>query len=136
MNNQKVLWQPEKTFHDVASNLVVKIQKLPLYRPLYSYEVGRMNKDSKFIRFLYSEAVVALGKVALRGLDTEALVKLIAEAELYIHEKMQAREDQVLASREERELRQVNGKQETKHTGKTAKKKEKNRPVLLLQNQP
>ncbi len=126
----KKQWELVKVITDDTSTddkgvmLCVRIQKLPLFRPRYSMEVGALRPDGVFMRHLQpptnvTNAVVNMSSVAGR------VETLLAKAETWIYGNLQDREDQIILkqqSQENKELsRNVKG---TPHTGKTARKRE------------
>jgi len=104
------------TAHEVTgnANLVVQINKTDEPRPRFSIKIGRKTAEGHIAPFL----PVYLDGIKVRSAKDE-IAKLIAEAEMFI-------ESAVIDARAVADAEQANaGKPQTRHTGKTERKRNK-----------
>ncbi len=152
-NSERAKWSPvvllTENEHDYVpgtKRFAVRVSKLPLFHPRYSYEVGVMlppkihavqNAQPEQRDVTYDPVVwrfaphfsldfqVQNGTVMKHTTLTqiEIILRLLERAAAWVHEQVQLHEDEIQEQRRERELRDVNrNKPETRVTGKTARK--------------
>jgi len=119
----KVDWEDAKSFTDDDTGLTVRVRKLPLYHPRFNFEIGQMvperdGKPAYFGRFLRTN----FGPGGLQPLNADALVRLIAKAEVFVVEEMQVIEDKIAADKMLAEKRRASP---TMRLGKTERDREK-----------
>lgn len=122
-------WTVAKTFEE--NGVAVRVEVLesfnPSFNPRYSLKVGRV-RDGKFAPFLPIR-LESQGKVTIHRVH-EVVAKLLTEAEDWIHNEAQVRENDRMEYRIAKETKQANqGKQVTRVTGKTQKNRDKRRGV-------
>jgi hypothetical protein len=124
-------WETAKEF--VRGNLVVRVQKLDLYRqPKFSIQVGTFGKKdpSRLIPFLPVEAT-SRGKIEIHSYWAD-VSELVRDAEHYVEQELQVHEDLYIEQAQERESRQMSRDKPKKRfgigsPGKTARNREKKR---------
>jgi hypothetical protein len=115
-------WVHVKDIQD--GNLIVKITELQAYRPRYSIEVGRANEDNKLIRHFGVFVDTHLGKVSIRESLGARIKLLVEQAESWVIERTQERENVIMQERIDKEQEEADrGKVNTRVTGKTEKTK-------------
>lgn len=111
-------WEHVKSFQDGIC--LVRVTMIPGFRPRYSIQIGRANEDGGIIQFFGVFIDTKLSKCALRESIAESLSTLIKQAEAWILEQCQTREDEILEAKIQKEEASANqGKPSVKHTGKT-----------------
>src|ERR1700730_10341311 len=96
-------WTIAKDFMDENTRTVVHVMVQDGFRKRYSYEIGRLNPTGKLVRFFSAMAEVTNFKVRVRRLDMQILTMLIGQAEDWIEEQCQRREDEILEEKQGRE---------------------------------
>ncbi len=116
----KLDWQEAKRFVD--GDVAVAVEMVEGYRPRYSLRMGRVRPDGSITSFVSVQIEGALSPKLVPFAERQA--KLLAQAEEWISTDVGYRAESTIDKRIERETKQANyGKQETRVTGKTAKKK-------------
>lgn len=124
---RKINWNDVKTFHDETTGFAVVVEKSDAFHPRYNLKLGRMH-DGRLRWGLRPIVDTQNGTVKLSPLPMDVMQRLVAQAEWYVQEETQKHEDEFQARRREREEKQINrGKQETRHTGKTQRERDKRR---------
>lgn len=117
---RKPEWKVVKTIDD--GKFAVQISATDTFRPRYSVQVGKV-RDGQFRPHLPIETE-GLYKISLVRSLTKDLAGLLQAAEEWILEEAALRADESLDKRIEKEQKSADfGKQQTRVTGKTAKKK-------------
>jgi hypothetical protein len=103
--------------------LEVRVNVLRLNRPIYSIQVGGED-GSRFLRVVIN----GQGKITVEAIDVDTLSKLIRDAEEWVREDRQKREDEIMVIKLEKETKAANyGKKEVKRTGKTERNRDRKR---------
>ncbi len=103
-NGKKINWSVVETFEDGEGGLVVEVSASDAPRPRYNFRVGRRGERG-LIPFI---PVFTEGQGSIRVVSSvEKLGLLIERAEEFVREKVQAHEDEYVARRIEREMKQV-----------------------------
>lgn len=123
-------WKEVKRFID--DQFVVAVSVLQGFKPKYSIQVGRLRDDGLITPHIPIH-VVGPFQVKVTPI-TKVVDSLLQMAEEWISSEAALSASDDIESRIEKETRQANfGKQETRHTGKTAKKKAKKLGQLVSQ---
>jgi hypothetical protein len=99
---KKYTWTVLRDFTDGPTNVTVRVQANDAYRPRYSVQVGRLG-DKGSGTFLaphlpmYNE--VQHARVTSVSDYAEVVSRLMIEARTYIQERMQIREDEIMAEK-------------------------------------
>lgn len=117
-----VSWEHARDFTDAGSGLTVRVMKLPLRYPKFSFEVGRI-VDNDFKRHFRPVTRIENAQVNLTPFPTEVLVGLVAKAEHFVYEELQFIEDSNMEAKIFRESRGLHSDREPRKTGKTARKR-------------
>lgn len=106
---QKPEWKVIKDFVNEEAGIVVRVSATDAYRPRYSYEVGRKlpNSDDNRIARHFGVFVEGQGKVNLRASLAEKTMRLVFDAEMWILNKCQEREDEIVEEKCAREQRDM-----------------------------
>jgi hypothetical protein len=130
-DRERVNWEEFKTIVNREAGLAIKIKKLPLRFPRFSYQIGcwKQGRDGEmqFFPYIQPDTMAKNYVVHLKPLNATALNVLIGEAEQIIHEEMQTAEDAAQVWRAQREEKQIGQQNEARKTGKTARKREQRR---------
>lgn len=103
MNDRpKITWTVVKEFEE--DGVLVEVSMSDTARPMYNVRVGRRGERGT-IPFLPLRTE-GQGKVRVVSV-TDAVARLLDEAERFVEEQAQAREDEYIQKRIEREARQV-----------------------------
>lgn len=123
-NNEstKPQWETVKKITQEGVDLEVTINKLALFRPIYSMHIGG-TEGKKYLRVFAK----GQGKVEVTPVNLEQLCIMVREAEEWIRQDRQKREDEIIAFQQKREEKFDRGKKEEKRTGKTEKNRNKHR---------
>jgi len=149
MEKVQVVWKFAKAFLDEDSGVCVEISKAQSHRSAtkYSVRIGRLvwkdknekgpvqlpkeGEEHKITLLPFITAYKDFGSIAhvrLQKSFAEPLARLSHAAEEWIVTEMAASNEEHLEQRREKEMQQVNrGKPVTKVTGKTARKRERER---------
>ncbi len=121
---EKKSWEVGIVVKSETGDLEVHVNVLRLFRPVYSLQITGP-AATRFLRV----NIIGQGKVELKELNTYTLEGLIREAETWILNDRQAREDEIIAAQIERDTKSSEyGKgKEPRRTGKTEKTREKRR---------
>lgn len=124
----------EKDFVDAGSSgIVVRVYVMNGFRNRYSFSIGRMipsqpsvaGVSAHFVTFIPVFVEVELARVSIRpyiGILTE----LLEQANEHIHIASQLREDDIIEQKQMGEAKEANrNKQQTRHTGKTQRVKDR-----------
>ena len=100
---KQMTWIDCKDFKETVGSLdlVVRVSRSDEYVPKYSIKLGRLRQDNMVTMNIPIYAR-GQGKISIIRVG-EALAKLTKEAEDYIHNAVQYREDQVIEGRQEKE---------------------------------
>jgi len=98
----KISWTIIKEFEE--NGILVEISESSAYRPQYNVRVGRRGERGT-IPFLQLR-VEGQGKVRVVDVS-ETVAKLLSEAQKFVEDRAQDREDKFIAERIERESKQV-----------------------------
>lgn len=120
-------WEQVNFIVSEDGTLGVTITKLPLFRPVYTIQVGTPVKGEKRVTRNLSVRTEGKGKIVLTPVNTEALVALILKAQEWILQDRQTREDEIIHTAQEREARRGIPDREFRKTGKTERNREKRR---------
>lgn len=101
--SNQATWTHAKEFKEDNSRIQVHVMVQDGFRKRYSYEIGRLNPTGKLVRFFSAMAEVTNFKVKVRRLDIQILTMLIGQAEDWIEEQCQRREDEILDEKRTRE---------------------------------
>lgn len=104
-SREKQTWEHVKSFQDGIC--VVKVTMLSGYRPRYSFQIGRANEDGGVVAHYGVFVDTALGKSTLRESIADKICKLVGEAEAWILERTQVREDEIIEQRITKEKTQA-----------------------------
>lgn len=133
-SKQHAQWETIKEFKapvgDRGDEIVLRVERLPLWFPRYSFKLGTM-REGKFLPFFAPQIRIENAKVHVEPLDF-IVAELIRQAEWYVYGLAQEREDQEIERKQAREARAAAGPQERKaprtmlpREGKTARDREK-----------
>lgn len=107
----------------VPGGFGVRVSMLEGFRPRYSVQVGTYRKDGVFTPHLPVETE-GVYQISLKSSLTKDLIGLLTAAEEWLLEEAALRASDSLDKRIEKENKDANyGKTQTRVTGKTAKKK-------------
>lgn len=113
MNDNKFVkgeWEHAIDFHDEDSGMVLRVRELTgVYKPIYSYELGRANADKKFSRHFAVQLEIVNGIVSIRSnsVDFKAMDKLVQQANQWVLDSRQVREDEIMQEKRDREESQI-----------------------------
>lgn len=115
---------------DITSdNITVRITAQDGYRPKYSMALGRVlpareqGGSDRFVPHLAVYSETSLGVASLKW-NQEMITALFMNATGWILAQCQLREDAIIEEKQEQEQKDANrNKQQTRHTGKTEKNK-------------
>jgi hypothetical protein len=102
-SNYTQSWTFVRDFIDENSRLVVHIMAQEGLRIRYSYEIGRLNPTGKFIRYFSAFSEVTNYRVKIKRLNIQVLTMLVGQAEDWMEEECQRREDEILEQKRTRE---------------------------------
>jgi hypothetical protein len=88
----KVDWQSVRDFTDEASGITIRLQKLPLNRPTYSFCVDGKKKDGSPSKWMKVQITAENGQVTLKTV-AEVLSRLAVQMEMVAYEDRQTAED-------------------------------------------
>lgn len=130
----KPTWRFAQEFYCEATGVSVVVNKTNHPVPQYSLKTGRYKGDPETSQLLpFIGARVERENIFSGVLDSsniDALQDLIAQAKEWIRDDLAHCADEAQQRAEARERRQASaGKEETRHTGKTAKKKGGKKPA-------
>jgi hypothetical protein len=94
-----------KEFNDGPNALAVKIMKTTGFRPRFSFEMGRIGQDGRFIHFFPFFVTVKNAVVSYKAINVAALGLLIQQAEEWMHQECQKGEDTIIAEKIDKEER-------------------------------
>lgn len=121
--NEKKAWETGATFKSDDGTMEVKVNVLRLFRPVYSLQVCGAN-GGRFLRI----TVEGKGQIEIVPINTITLERLIRDAEDWVKDDRQKREDEIIAEYQAREAKRFDhDKKEPRHTGKTEKNRERRR---------
>lgn len=110
MDNSKksFSWEHVRDFSDHHTGVVVRVNATDQHRPRYSFEIGRQVDDREYLARHFSVFVGGQGKVELtRPSLVETITRLVAEAEKFVLERCQEREDEIIEERMAKEKAQM-----------------------------
>lgn len=89
-------WEPVKVFRHVESGVASRVFRVSSYpHARYSYELGFVDADDLFKRFQIPAVKIEGGKVEVTPINSDAVRWAMEEAEIYILEEMQKREEEL-----------------------------------------
>lgn len=93
---KKSTWEPVKIIIHKETKIAARVSRLPIKpHPAYTYDLGYVNDDEQFKRFLRPKIEIKDGEVNLTSIDTAAVSWVMEHAEIYILEQIQSREDEI-----------------------------------------
>jgi len=93
---KKSSWEPVKIIVDKETNIAARVSRLPIKpHPEYSYEIGRVDENDTFRRFLKPRVSISEGKVEMDPIKSDVVVWAMEQAEIYIIEEVQKRESEL-----------------------------------------
>jgi hypothetical protein len=97
-------WEPVKVIIHKETKIAARVSRLPIKpRPKYSYELGCVDEEDNFKRFLQPVVEIKDGKVEVIAISPDAVQWAMEEAEIYIVEEMQKRESEIQLQAKTRE---------------------------------
>ena len=99
------LWEPVKIIIHKETKVAVRVSRLTIKpHPLYTYEIGYVDAEEQFHRFLKPKVEIdeATGKVELTPIDADAARWAMEEADVYIVEEVQKRENELQLQKKSR----------------------------------
>jgi hypothetical protein len=108
----KVDWTPLRDFTDEETGITVRLQKLPLGRPLFSFCVDGRKKDGGGTRWMHVKLTSENGQVNLKSV-ADALSRLVAQMETVAFNERQTAEDNCFARQEKREAKKYGSEKDT-----------------------
>lgn len=111
-------------------NIVVQVQKTLAFRPYYALIIGTPNKNNptQLNRGIFPLYFEGKGQISDANLNPSTLETLMRDALDFARDCRQQDEDERIESQITHESRDANhGKQETRHTGKTQRERDKHK---------
>jgi hypothetical protein len=94
--NNSNAWEPVKLIKHEATGLASRVFRVSSYpHPRYSFEVGCVDAEGAFKRFQIPVVKIEGGKVEVVATDPDAVRWVIEEAEIFILEAIQKREEEL-----------------------------------------
>lgn len=109
-NSKKAEREYMTEFVDANTRIAVRVQRTQAFRPYYSLVIGRFvehDNGETFVPYLPVRAEVELAKVQSIQDHTKLVSGLVADATEWIRTKLQEREDEIIASKQAREQRDM-----------------------------
>lgn len=130
MNDQKkpLEWVVVKDVTDEATGLTVRVSRAEAFRPRFSFQTGKLivdagKKEPRFVRYVGVFTRAENGVVAIDGFHT-VMAKLLAETHEFIHRSAQAREDEIIESKQFREKKDLDRDKPKQRPGLKALRKQ------------
>jgi hypothetical protein len=100
-------WEPVKVFRHAETGIASRVFRVSSYpHPRYSYEIGFADTGDLFKRFQIPVVKIESGKVEVTPIDPDAVRWVMEEAEIYILEETQKREEELQLQSRSRTQRQ------------------------------
>lgn len=121
-------WAPAKSFE--KDGVCVRVERKEVAgKTHFRAKVGRLDTNNNFV-FYIPFMMSGLGKVSITRVN-EVVQSLLKTAEDWAHNEAQYAEDRFIETKTVQETKQVNqGKQTTRHTGKTQRNRDKRKGVV------